>query len=306
MKHPLQPALDDYLALRRSLGFKLHKEGRQLPQFLVFLQKNRAAYITARLALDWIMQSAGRGRTQRLRMVRGFARYITAFDSRTEVPPSDLVPARCIRPRPYIYSDNEIQRLIEEARKYPRDKPRGTYYCLLGLLAVSGLRIGEAIRLRMEDVDLVNAVLTIRNTKFGKSRLVPLHPTTVNELGSYKQRRDALLASQSSAYFFISRKGTPLIHSSIYRVFNGLSVKVGIRKARRGGGPRLHDLRHRFAVSTLIDWYRAGVDVEHQLPTLATFLGHVSVECTYWYLNEYPELMQLAASKLNNRWEGKA
>jgi len=139
-----------------------------------------------------------------------------------------------------------------------------------------------------------------------KSRLVPLHPTTVNEPGSYKQRRDALLASQSSTYFFISRKGTPLIHTSIYRVFNGLAVKVGIRKARRGGGPRLHDLRHRFAVSTLVDWYRAGADVEHQLPTLATLLGHVSVECTYWYLNEYPELMQLAASRLNNRWEGKA
>jgi integrase/recombinase XerD len=146
-------------------------------------------------------------------MVRGFARYITAFDSRTEVPPADLVPARFIRPRPYIYSDNEVQRLMEEARKYPRDKPRGTYYCLLGLLAVSGLRVGEAIRLHMEDVDLVNAVLTVRDTKFGKSRLVPLHPTTVNELGSYKQRRDALLASQSSACFFIPKLCT---HRSLF------------------------------------------------------------------------------------------
>ena len=134
MKQPLRQALDDYLALRRSLGFKLHDEGLQLPQFLVFLQKNKAAYITARLALDWIVQSAGRGRTQRLRMVRGFTRYVAAFDSRTEVPPADLVPARFIRPRPYIYSDNEVQRLMKEARKYPCDKPRGTYYCLLGLL----------------------------------------------------------------------------------------------------------------------------------------------------------------------------
>ena len=242
MKQPMRQALDDYLALRRSLGFKLHDEGLQLPQFLAFLQKNKAAYITARLALDWMLQSTGQGRTKRLRMVRGFTRYVAAFDSRTEVPPADLVPRRFIRPRPYIYSDDEVRHLMEEARKYPRDKPRGTYHCLLGLLAVSGLRIGEAIRLHMEDVDLANAVLTIRDTKFGKSRLVPLHPTTVNELGSYKQCRDALLASQSSAYFFISRKGTPLNHTSIYRVFNGLSVKVGIRKARRGRGPRLHDL----------------------------------------------------------------
>jgi integrase/recombinase XerD len=303
---PLLQALDDYLALRRCLGFKLHDEGVQLPQFLVFLRNKKAAHITARLALDWIVQSAGAGRTKRLRMVRGFAQYVAAFDSRTEVPPTDLIPTKFIRPRPHIYSEDEIRRLMEEARKYAYDKPRGTYHCLLGLLAVSGLRIGEAIRLRMEDVDLGNAVLTIHDTKFGKSRLVPLHPTTVNALRSYKQRRDALLALQSSAYFFISRKGTRLIHTSIYRVFNGLSVKVGIRKARCGRGPRLHDLRHRFAVSTLIDWYRAGADVEHRLPTLATFLGHVSVECTYWYLNEYPELMQLAASRLNNRWEGKA
>ena len=300
---PLQQALDDYLALRRSLGFKLQAEGVQLPQFLVFLRKNKATHITARLALNWIVQSAGAGRTKRLRMVRGFARYVAALDGRSEVPPTDLVPTRFIRPRPYIYSDDEVRRLMEETRKYRYDKPCGTYHCLIGLLAVTGLRVGEAIRLHTEDVDLTDRVLTIRGTKFGKSRLVPLHPTTVNELRNYKERRDALLATRSSAYFFVSRTGTRLIHASIYRVFNGLSVKAGIRKTRRGGGPRLHDLRHRFAVRTLIDWYRTGADVEHRLPTLATFLGHVSVECTYWYLNEYPELMQLAASKLNNRWE---
>jgi integrase/recombinase XerD len=155
---PLLQALDDYLALRRCLGFKLHDEGVQLPQFLVFLRNKKAAHITARLALDWIVQSAGAGRTKRLRMVRGFAQYVAAFDSRTEVPPTDLIPTKFIRPRPHIYSEDEIRRLMEDARKYAYDKPRGTYHCLLGLLAVSGLRIGEAIRLRMEDVDLVNAV----------------------------------------------------------------------------------------------------------------------------------------------------
>jgi integrase len=178
---------------------------------------------------------------------------------------------------------------------------------LLGLLTVSGLRIGEAIRLQIQDVDLKNGILTIRESKFGKSRLVPIHPTTVRELRSYCKRRDEwlMLENKSTSHFFMTRTGKPLTHHAIYVAFRCLSVEIGLRKVTSGSGPRIHDLRHRFAVRTLINWYRAGKNTEVLLPALATFLGHVSVESTYWYLTEYPELMKLAMKRLDDRWREK-
>jgi integrase len=178
---------------------------------------------------------------------------------------------------------------------------------LLGLLTVSGLRIGEAIKLQIQDVDLKNGILTIRDSKFGKSRLVPIHPTTVRELRSYCKRRDEwlMLENKSTNQFFMTRTGKPLTHHAIYVAFRCLSVEIGLRKVTSGSGPRIHDLRHRFAVRTLINWYRAGKNTEVLLPALATFLGHVSVESTYWYLTEYPELMKLAMKRLDDRWREK-
>jgi integrase len=296
-------ALDDYLVLRRSLGFKLHKAGVRLPKFLAFMQKKKTPYITVAVALEWALQAPGTEPFTRLSLIRGFAKHLAAFDARTEVPPTSLLPKRSHRRRPYIYSDNEVRRLLTAAQQYPHDQPRGTYYCLLGLLSVSGLRPGEALGLRVEDVDLGSGAVTVRGAKFGKSRWVPLHPTTVNELKRYKEQRNRFLAPQSSPYFFTSRVGTRISHKQACLVFRRLSVLTGLRKSVYGRGPRLHDFRHRFAVKTLIDWYRAGVDVEHRLPMLSTFLGHVSVECTYWYLTEYPELMTLAVRKLNARWK---
>lgn len=300
----LRQALDEYLALRRSLGFKLRKEGVRLPKFLAFMQKKKAPHITTAVALEWALQAPGTEPFSRVSMVRGFARYVAAFDARTEVPPVALLPKRSHRRRPYIYSDRELRRLLTAAQEYPYDRPRGTYYCLLGLLSVSGLRPGEALGLRVEDVDLTSGILTVQGAKFGKSRLVPLHTTTVNELRKYKERRDQFPAQQSSPYFFASCTGTKICPTRAGKVFRRLSVLSGLRKSFPGHGPRLHDFRHRFAVKTLIDWYRAGRDVEQRLPLLSTFLGHVSVECTYWYLSEYPELMTLAVSRLNARWEG--
>ncbi len=300
----LRQTLDEYLELRRSLGFKLCKAGARLPKFLAFMEERKAAYITTTGAFEWALQSSGWGTRSRLSLIRGFAKYVAAFDARTEVPSPALLPKRPPRPRPYIYSDEEVRRLLITARKYPHDQPRGTYHCLLGLLAVSGLRPGEAIGLRVDDVDLTAGILTIQGAKFGKSRLVPLHPTTVNELRKYKRRRDRFLAGHSSHHFFVSRIGTKLSHKQTCLIFRRLSVFTGLRKSLSGRGPRLHDFRHRFAVKTLIDWYRTGQDVEQRLPMLSTFLGHISVECTYWYLSEYPELMTLAVHRLNARWEG--
>lgn len=300
----LRKSLEDYLALRRGLGAKLHAEGVRLTKFVSFMEERKSPYITTRLALDWAQQTSARYPIKRLTMVRGFAKYLAGFDKRTEVPPRDCLSRKFARSRPYIYSDEEIQHLLRAAWRYRRDKPRGTYYCLLGLLTVSGLRIGEAIRLQIQDVDLNNGILTIRDTKFGKSRLVPIHPTTVKELRAYWNRRGAWLrlGNKSSSHFFMTRKGTPPSHHAIYVAFRRLSVDIGLRKVTSGSGPRIHDFRHRFAVKTLINWYRSGKNTEVLLPALATFLGHVSVESTYWYLTEYPELMKLAMQRLDDRW----
>lgn len=300
----LRTLLVEYLALRRGLGSKLRAEGVRLPGFVSFMEDRKSPHITTRLALDWAQQTSARYPIKRLTMVRGFAKYVAGFDARTEIPPPDCLSRKFARPRPYIYRDEEIQHLLRAAWRYPRDRPRGTYYCLLGLLAVSGLRIGEVIKLQVQDVDLKNRILTIRDTKFGKSRLVPIHPSTVKELRTYCKRRDEWLTqgNKSTSQFFMTRNAKPLTHHAIYAAFHCLSVDIGLREAKSGSGPRIHDFRHRFAVKTLIDWYRSGKNAETLLPVLATYLGHVSVESTYWYLTEYPELMKLAMKRLDDRW----
>ena len=214
---PLRKLLEEYLALRRGLGAKLHAEGVRLPKFVSFMEKRKSPYITTRLVLDWAQQTSARYPIKRLTMVRGFAKYVAGSDIRTEVPPLDCLSRKFARSRPYLYSDEEIQHLLRAAWRYRRDRPRGTYYCLLGLLTVSGLRIGEAIRLQMQDVDLRNGILIIRDTKFGKSRLVPIHPTTVRELRSYCKRRDEwlMLENKSTNHFFMTRTGKPLTHHAI-------------------------------------------------------------------------------------------
>ena len=180
---------------------------------------------------------------------------------------------------------------------------RWTYHCLFGLIAVAGLRHSEVLDLRRDDVDLEQGILTIRETKFGKSRLVPLHPTTVAVLSDYAARRDAHIGPPRSPFFFVAEQGGRLLHQYVYRVFWQLSRQIGLRKKGQRNGPRIHDLRHSFAVKTLINWYRAGEDVEQELPVLSTFLGHTYVRDTYWYLSEVPELMAHAAQRLDKRWE---
>jgi integrase/recombinase XerD len=303
----LRQALHDYLGMRRSLGFKLQRDGTRLSNFVSFLEQRGAAYITTRLALKWAQQTLSAGSEQRNRLmgVRGFARYRGGADPRTEIPPLDLLPPRRQGVRPYLYTEDDIQRLLKATRKLNcrTELKAHTYYCLFGLLAVSGLRIGEAIRLKCEDVGLTEGVLTIVRSKFGKSRLVPLHPTTRTVLSDYKERRDRYLAGRPADHFFISGRGTPLRHHDIYSVFNSLSVQVGLRDPSASRGPRLHDFRHRFAVETLLRWYRSGGEIEPHLPQLATFLGHVCIANTYTYLTQCPELMGEVVKRLEGRWE---
>jgi integrase len=307
--NPLRESIQDYLALRRSLGFKLRDAGICLAKFAAFLEARGTTHITTRLALEWAQQSQSvlpSTWAQRLSYVRGFARHHVASDPQTEIPPPGLLPFQPRRARPYLYSEEEIAHLLDFALELsPVDGLRPwTYHCLLGLLSVTGLRIGEAIRLQMEDVNLQDGLLTIRGTKFGKSRLVPIHRSTQDVLAQYRACRDRCVASCiASSFFFITSRGHHLDIGDIHRTFYKLSRRVGLRAAGASHGPRLHDFRHRFAVQTLLRWYRSGEDAERRLPVLSTYLGHVHVADTYWYLSACPELMGQAVARLEQRWE---
>jgi integrase len=272
------------------------------------MAQQRASVITTDLALRWAQQPQNVQPAQwaaRLSFVRSFARYWSATDPRTEIPPMGLLPYRAKRATPYIYSNDEIQHLLKAARNLPPStglRP-WTYYSLFGLMAVTGMRISEAIRLDHADVDLKQGLLTVRLTKFSKSRLIPLHPSTVKRLKRYLHRRDELYPQPLTARFFLSNQGTPLTDCMVRWTFVKLSRQIGLRKVGGSSSPRLHDLRHRFAVTTLLHWYRTGLDVEQRLPVLSTYLGHAHVTDTYWYLSAIPELLALTKDRLEKRWE---
>jgi integrase/recombinase XerD len=305
----LGQAVHEYLAMRRALGYGLRTAGRVLLQFVAFLDTQGATHITIPLALQWAHATSSSRRTAwpalRLSMVRGFARYRSAADPRTEVPPVHLLPFRPAHPRPYLYTDDEIGHLLAAADQLPsrRGLRPVTYRCLLSLLIVTGLRISEARHLSPDDIDWTEGVLTIRGTKFGKSRLVPLHPSSLAALADYARRRAQLLDGRTAAGFFISDRGKPLHPSVIYQTFYRLSRQTGLRSPGVSHGPRLHDFRHRFALRTLVQWYRAGEDVERRLPLLSTYLGHVRVSDTYWYVTACPELLGQATARLERRWQ---
>ncbi|MDO9250549.1 MAG: tyrosine-type recombinase/integrase [Hydrogenophaga sp.] len=305
---PLTKAIHDYLALRRSLGFKLRDAGRELANFASFMEQRDAQIVTAQLALEWAQQPRHvqpAQWSQRLRYVRCFTRHHLASEPRTEVPPAGLLPFRAARARPYLYSADEIQCLLERALQLPNSAPLRpwTFHALLGLLSVTGLRVGEALRLNLDDVDLDTAVLTVRGTKFGKSRLVPIHNSTRDVLAGYRTRRACELGDRDAPHFFVTRTGCPLDGGDVRNTFYRLSRQIGLRAEHDSHGPRLHDFRHRFAVETLLGWYRSGQDAERLLPVLSTYMGHVRVSDTYWYLSAHPQLMQLAMSRMEKRWE---
>ena len=240
-------------------------------------------------------------------MVRQFARYCSALDGRTEIPPPDLIPARYQRKPPYLYTDQEITQLIQAAQQLPpvQGLRAATYSTLFGLLAVTGMRISEPLALDRADVDLDQGALTIRESKFGKSRWIPLHSSTRVMLQRYAEQRDRLFPSALTASFFLSERGTRLSQWAVRYTFVKLSHQIGLRGPQDHDGPRLHDLRHRFAVTTLLHWYRCGEDVERHLPQLAAYLGHAHVNDTYWYLSATPELLALAAQRLEPEQVGE-
>ena len=300
----LEQALKDYLDIRRSLGYRLQKAEGLLRNFVAFLQAEGAPYITRELALRWATQPAKAEPSTwagRLGTVRRFAIWHSAIEPRSEIPPTGLLPYRYHRKPPHIYSDEEIEKLLRRTQQLP--SPKGlrahTYTTLFGLLLATGMRVNEALGLDRLDVDLKLGIVHIRRTKFGKSRYVPVHPSTVEALKKYAESRDHIFPAPTAA-FFLSERGRRITASIVHYTFAKLSQRIGLRAGAkgRGHGPRLMDMRHRFATRTLIHWYRAGLDVERELPKLATYLGHVHINYTYWYLEAVPELLQLATDRL--------
>lgn len=301
----LRRALADYLKVRRSLGFKLKAAGELLPSFITHLEQAKSPIITTSLAVEWatLPQDVHPAWwTSRLVAVRGFAKYLQTIEPRHHVPPLQLLPHRRARAAPYIYEPAEIAALLAATTTLRNELRTETYRTFLGLLAVSGIRTGEAIALDDSDIDLRRGVLVIRRTKFGKTREVPLHRSTVQALGRYQRDRDRLRPRQSSPSFFVSTVGTRLIYQNVHETFLQLVYAAGLGECdpRR---PRIHDLRHTFAVRTVLAWHRGGEDVEAKLPTLSTYLGHIGPSSTYWYLTAIPALLESATARLERAWK---
>jgi integrase len=304
---PLHQALADYLQIRRALGYKLERAGKLLPQYLDHLDQRREQLVTVENALAWAKLSAGDVNwwAFRISVVRGFASYLHALDPAHQVPPRDLLPRRSLRATPYLYSDQEVRALMAAASSLRSALRQATYRTLIGLLSVTGMRAGEAIRLDNGDVDLRHGVLTVRGTKFGKTRELPLHPSALSALRTYLRLRDRHQPTPISDAVFISPAGTRLLYCNVSHTFVQLVDRAGLKPRSARCRPTLHGLRHSFAVRTLLEWYRAGVEIQPRLPLLSTYLGHVHPKDSYWYLTAAPELLTLAAGRLERSQGGR-
>jgi integrase/recombinase XerD len=297
----LGQALDDYLTLRRRLGYGLERDQPQLEQFVAFLEQADAQRITTELALRWARIPANQHPIiwrRRLSVVRQFARYLATVDPLSEIPSQDLLPAHQPRTAPYIYAPQEIEALVAAARSLRRPLAAAMFATVIGLLASTGLRLREALALDRADVDLHNGVLDIRACKNHRQREVMLHPSATAALGRYVNVRDEHCPSPGTPAFFVTSWGRRPVKTVFGQTFRVLIVQTGLEGRGHRVRPRPHDLRHTFAVRTLIDWHRSGEDIDRRMPALSTYLGHVSPESTYWYLQSVPELQVLVSERL--------
>lgn len=301
----LSAELDRYLVIRRSLGHDLRTAERILRRFVSFADAQGDDRVSTALFLRWHAAFGAAGRqtwAARLIMVRLFAQWLHGLDSRHEVPPQGLLPSRQRRQRPHIYGEDQIRRIVEVAAELPSENGIRslTYPAFFGLIAVTGLRVSEAISLGVDDVDLDAGVITVLRGKFGKERLLPVEETTRIRLREYAEERDRLLAKRPPA-FFVSDRGERLTDCAARYNFAHVCQSIGLRQPQRfnrhGRGPRIHDLRHSFAVRTLVGWYRAGKDPNREMIKLTTYLGHSKPAHTYWYIEAIPELLELASRR---------
>lgn len=297
----LHIAVEEYVGIRRALGFKLQRELRLLNDFVDFVESEGAATLTTELALRWAMlpsESDPGWWWCRLSIVRCFARYMSAIDPSTEIPPMGLLTKGDRRATPYLYSDAEIVSLLAAARTMRNALTAATCETLIGLLAITGMRIGEALRLNRDDVDWTRGLLSVSHSKFDKSREIPLHSSTLDALAAYERFRDERCPHPRTPSFFVSNAGSRLTVTNIDMKFQRLLCIAGISPQSPQCRPHVHGLRHSFACRTLEEWYRRGVEVQPLLPILSTYLGHSAPSSTYWYISGKPELMVLAAERL--------
>ena len=305
----LQERAEDYLRVRRALGHNLADAGRLLPRFVAYLEQTGAETITLEAALAWVQQPAAAPISsvwmRRMAVVRGFARHMSGLDPNTEVPPLGLVSFRRSWRPPFIYSAEDVTALMSEVtRSIPSPLRAATFTTLIGLLAATGMRVGEAIRLGRSDVDFAEGLVVVRASKFNKSREVPVTVSTAEALADYAKTRDRWQPAPKASTFFVSMRGTPVIYGDFGTFFRRLLASTGVG-ATSTIRPRIHDLRHSFAVHTLIRWYRSGADVGPLLPRLSTYLGHRDPTSTYWYLSAVPDLLALAAERLEVSQEAR-
>lgn len=302
MTGPLREGLVDYLALRRALGYRLARPEKLLGQFLDHLERAGEARITVAVALDWA-QLPARGDSNwwayRLSAVRGFATYLHALDPAHEVPAAELLPQRSHRASPYLYSDADIAALIAATASLRSPLRQATFTTLIGLLAVTGIRVGEAIALNNDDVDLAAGRLVVRHGKFGKTRELALHPSTVDALRRYQRLRDRLAPVTATSALLVSTAGTRLLYCNVHHAFHRMVGLAGLTPRAGSCRPRIHDLRHSFAVAAMLDAYTTDQDGQIRLTLLSTWLGHVHPGSTYWYLSASPELMAVAGQRLD-------
>jgi integrase len=309
MTGALQQELANYLALRRAMGYRMARPEKLLGQFLDFLQSRGQTCITVTAALDWARLPASARTTNwwayRLSAVRGFATYLHALDPMHEVPAADLLPQRVRRACPYLYSDADVAALIAATDTLRTPLRRATFATLIGLLTVTGIRVGEAIALDRGDIDLDAGRLVVRHGKFDKARQLTLHSSSVDALRCYAPLRDRSAPPTGTSAFFVSLAGTRLLYCNVQHAFHRLVRLAGLTPRSRSCRPRIHDLRHSFAVSSMLDAYRAGEDGQTRLTLLSTWLGHVHPANTYWYLSASPELMAIAGQRLEAHLAGQ-
>jgi integrase/recombinase XerD len=297
----LREALADYLRLRRRLGFEMPQDGRLLEGFVEFLERAGAERITTELALGWArlptVAHPHRWR-QRLSVVRGFARHLATLDPASEIPSKDLLPGHRPRIAPYVYAEWEIAALIAAAGRLTPPLRAARHQTLIGLLAVTGMRPGEALALDRQDVDLRRGLVHVRAGKQKRQREVPLHQTTVRALRNYARLRDARFQEPTTPAFFIGARGRRMPREELNRTFIKLIREVGLDGRGARARPRPHDLRHALAVHTILDWLDAGEDIDRRMPLLSTFLGHVDPASSYWYLEAVPELLERISRRL--------
>jgi integrase/recombinase XerD len=298
---PLRDLVADYLRVRRALGFKLEYTERLLFAFVEYLHDQGAATVTVEHAVAFATAPAAasaRWQALRLSAIRLFARWAHLMDPSVEVPPARLLPARVTRAAPYLYSDDEIAALLVAAAALAPAIRAATMTALISLMAATGIRTGEALALDVTDIDQRTGALTVTG-KYGKTRMLPLHPSVLDGLTGYLDQRDKLLPAAQCPALLISTRGKRLRPQSVHPTFRALADQVGVVASSSAGRPRLHDLRHRFAVATMLDAYRNGGDPAATLPVLATWLGHADPNDTYWYLTGTAELMAAATDRLH-------